>query len=124
LNFRIDEVSPAARAGHDFIATYHDAYDFADSVTYVVEAKFAKRDRPSVRSVQQLAEIVTSTAGSKRGMLVTSGYLTSVAMHSIDDINRNVNRLRVIDGPQLKSLLLLHPDLITKYFRISEGRGG
>jgi hypothetical protein len=115
LHFRLEEISSMPDVGY-LSGTFHDPLGFADETTYMIQVKLAKTERPSVRLVRRLADLSSSVGSFKRSLLITNGHLTSVALRAVDDINKGATQLRVIDGPQLRALLLMHPDLISKYF--------
>lgn len=119
LDFRVDETPVWPDAGYDFRGTFRDPLGLPDSTTYLVDVNFAGSKRTSVLTVKELAGIASyfsETRGAARGLLVTSGHLTSVARKVATDINRQTIWIHIIDGPQLKSLLLMHPDLISQFF--------
>jgi TIR domain/Caspase domain/Type III restriction enzyme, res subunit/Restriction endonuclease len=115
LHFRLEEISSSPDVGY-FSGTFHDPLGFADETTYIIKVRLARTERPSVRLVRELADLTGSAGSFKRSLLITNGHLTSVALRAVDDINKGTTQLRVIDGPQLRALLLMHPDLISKYF--------
>jgi restriction endonuclease Mrr len=89
--------------------------------TWVVQAKFYREQRVSVDVLRQTLVFLTSSAIS-HGLIVTNSGLTSVAREVLSDWKEKSGpELRVIDGPELTSLLLRHPELVHRYF---SGSGG
>ena len=76
----------------------------------LVEVK-AYRDggRISVNEIYRLAALVRER--DARGILVTTGQLTSVARKAIDGLNDAGARLQVIDGFSLRQMLLANPEI-------------
>jgi hypothetical protein len=58
-----------------------------------------------------------------KGLLVTNGQLTSAARAWLESAEaKNRAEVRVVDGPELKRLLLRHKELIYKYFGKQTGQ--
>lgn len=85
--------------------------------TWLVEVKFYHKSRADLKSVHQLAGYLSSLPEHCKGLLVTNGQLTLAArewLASAESMGRI--QIRVVDGTELKRLLLQHKDLIHKYF--------
>ena len=104
----------------DLAGRYQDAHGFADAMPYLVEIRFAKQGQSSVRTLHELASAATSLGPGIRGLLVTNSQLTSVAAKTLEDVNSERIKVRVIDGPELKTLLLMQPDVINEFFPAGE----
>lgn len=60
----------------------------------------------------------------KRGMIVTNSRLTSVARDALAEWSDEPGpELRVIDGDELTTLLLRHPEIVRRYFAGSSKNG-
>lgn len=104
--------------GADFRAefTQRDPFGVEDRQIWIVETKFYRQDRPSVDSIRQMLGSLSFFPNAK-GLLVTNGLLTSYAKEATMKLRKeNAKPLRVIEGPELRSLLLRFPRLIEKYF--------
>jgi TIR domain/Type III restriction enzyme, res subunit/Restriction endonuclease len=121
LHFDVDEEETPRDKRYDLRAVYQDPYGFAEPMRYLIEVKFSKNERPSVHAIHQLAEAITSREPGMRGLLVTNGQLTSVAAETLQDLNSGSVRLKIIDGPLLKTLLLAHADLLDEFSPSTKG---
>jgi TIR domain/Restriction endonuclease len=84
---------------------------------YIVEVKLYPNSRADLRSLRQLALIAEHYPEADKALLVTNGNLTSVALDWVHDSPKAVGvPIRVIDGTELKRLLLQNTDLVSKYF--------
>lgn len=121
LGFSVRVAAKADRdPGVDFIATQagDDLSSSSKTVVWLVEVKAYRQSRVSVDTVKQLLGTLTSSPPETKGMLVTNGRVTSVTQEFLSDVLVEAKReIRVIDGSELKSLLLLqHPGLVRQYF--------
>jgi HJR/Mrr/RecB family endonuclease len=118
LGFRI-EMHRSVDYGFDFRAVIDrlDPFGLPEIETWLVEVKAYGMQRVSVNSIRQLVGVVASETSPTRGLLVTSGRLTSVAREYLQELSiRSGVRVRVIDGAELKRLVSSQPRLIGKYF--------
>lgn len=84
---------------------------------YAVETKFYRHSRAGLQALRQLAGYAKSDPKINRALLVTNGNLTSVALDWVNDAPKATGiPIRVIDGTELKRLLLQNTDLVSKYF--------
>lgn len=91
--------------------------------TWLVEAKFYHKSRADLKSIHQLAGYLSSLPEHWKGLLITNSQLTSVAREWLASAeSRGRIQIRVVDGTELKRLLLQCKDLIYKYF-LKSGRG-
>lgn len=105
--------------GIDFQAEYSvtDPFGVPTKQTWLVEAKFYKQSRADLKSLTQLMAYISSLPSESQGLLVTNGQLTSIAQRWLDSTRRVTGKqLRIIDGTELKRLLLNHRDIIKRYF--------
>ncbi|WP_280875190.1 restriction endonuclease [Streptomyces pseudovenezuelae] len=122
--FDVIAFSGAGDRGYDFVASLPGT-DNTPPIEYVVEAKAYRHSRVSVASVHEIAQKVASAGGGRVGMIVTNGQLTSVAKSALADLASlpESPEIRVLDGAQVRYLLLKHPDLVRKYGRSHYERG-
>lgn len=119
LDFSVTATSLSRDGGFDFIATQtgSDPSNPTNKMAWVVEVKAYRQQRVGVQVVRQLAGVLTSFPQEMKGMLITSGQLTSVARETVSDVSAMMKReIRVIDGAEVRSLLLKFPDLVSQYF--------
>lgn len=84
---------------------------------YAVETKFYHHSRASLQELRKLAGYVKSDPKINKALLVTNGNLTSVALDWVNEAPKAMGiPIRVIDGTELKRLLLQNTDLVSKYF--------
>ena len=108
----------------DLIADYwnYDPFGVERKETYVVEAKLYRDSRADLKSCKQLVEYVKRFSRIDKGLLVTNSKLTSAASEWLQNVKeREKIEVRVVDGTELKRLLLLYVDLIQEYFPPNEG---
>ncbi len=105
--------------GVDLKALYSYIDPFSVEVTdiWLVEIKFYRQARVDLRLIRQLVGYLSTLSARSKGLLITNGQLTSAAQDLLKSIGeRNPVEIRVIDGTELKRLLLQHRNLIEKYF--------
>lgn len=84
---------------------------------YAVEAKFYRHSRAGLQALRQLTGYAKNDPKINKALLVTNGNLTSVALDWVNDAPKATGiPIRVIDGTELKRLLLQNTDLVSKYF--------
>jgi restriction endonuclease Mrr len=85
--------------------------------TWLVEVKFYRKSRADLKSIHRLAGHLSSLPEHCKGLMVTNSQLTSAAHEWLAFAeSKDRIQIRVIDGTELKRLLLQHKDLIHKYF--------
>jgi len=105
--------------GIDIKALYPRIDPFGAEIieTWLVEVKFYHESRADLKSIHQLAGYLSSLPEHCKGLLVTNSQLTSAAREWLASAeSKDRIQIRVIDGTELKRLLLQHKDLIHKYF--------
>ena len=108
-----------ADPGVDLKADYShfDPFGVEVTETWLIEVKFYRQARADLRSVQQLVDYLSRLPTRSKGLLVTNGQLTSAARDWLKSAEAKSRiEIRVIDGTELKRLLLLHRDLVNEYF--------
>jgi TIR domain-containing protein/restriction endonuclease len=105
--------------GYDLEATYEavDPLGGTMTQTWLIELKFYRKSRVDLRAIEHLVAGVTRFPTSHKGLLITNGQLTSIARsHLAEASERSRVELRVIDGTELRRLLLDRPKIVRKYF--------
>ena len=96
--------------------TQKDPFGVKKKETWVVQTKFTPKERASVRVLRELYGILANYENIK-ALLITNGLLTSVSKRWLENVQRTKKQyIRVIEGPELKNLLLRFPDLVDHYF--------
>jgi hypothetical protein len=119
LGFSVQRTPLTRDVGYDFVASYRsrDPFGAEQTDTWLVEVKLYHDARVSIHALQQLLGVLVMTGGSKKGLVVTNGRLTSVAREFLaQGVDRFGHDLRVIDGTELTNLLIQHPEVTRKYF--------
>jgi hypothetical protein len=108
--------------GWDFLARYPIVGPFGTTIeTWAVEVKSYRHDRRV--GVSHLHEALGRLERSSldKCLLVTSGQVTSIARSFIADANRGRGeRMRLMEGAELTSRLLEHPDMVHEFFGTPE----
>ena len=93
-----------------------DPFGDVRSETWLVETKLYREERASVAVIEQLlAHARGLPAQGLHLLLVTDSQLTPSARKWLTDVNSPSN-ITVIEGPQLKRLVLSNEQLVEKYF--------
>lgn len=120
LGFRgIEREWAIADFGVDIEAEYSrlDPFGVEATETWLVEVKFYSQSRADLRSIRQLVDYMSRLPARSKGLLVTNGQLTSAARDWLASAEAQSRiEIRVIDGTELKRLLLQHKELVNKYF--------
>jgi hypothetical protein len=94
-----------------------DPFGVEVTETWLVEVKFYRQARADLKSIRQLVEYLTKLPTLSKGLLVTNGQLTSAAKDWLNSAKAKSRvEIRVIDGTELKRLLLQHGDIVSRYF--------
>jgi hypothetical protein len=120
LGFSIEHQTLSANTGFDFEATLstEDPFGAHREELWLVEVKHYKNQRVSVEALRQMIGYMTTLPGARKGLVVSSAQLTSAAQDVLAELTTRARvELRVIDGTELKQLLLQHPELVKRYFR-------
>lgn len=119
LGFEIVLDRSTVDCGYDFIAYYShfDPFNVKISETWIVQLKFYSKQRASLHAIHELADCLSNSLSPAKGLLITNSHLTSAARQwlSLFDMKEK-NLIRVVDGTELKRLLLQHKDIVVKYF--------
>lgn len=106
--------------GYDLKAEFRrkDPFGVDSTETWLVECRFYRQSRADLKTISQFLLRLSLLEPNNRGLLITNSQLTSVALeHLVALRSKTGTDLRVIDGTELKRLLIRHKDLVTKYFR-------
>ena len=120
LGFSVQMMPFRRDSGFDFMASYRsrDPFGAEKQETWFVEVKFYKEERLSVSALRQMLGYLMTSGSSGKGLVVTSGQMTSVARDFLSQTTNSTGReLRVIDGTELTRLVVQHPTLVERYFR-------
>jgi hypothetical protein len=115
--YTVDRPSRTSQdAGFDFLIRAEGS-DTTFEGEWMVEAKHYSSGRISPSVIRQLSSFIERAPG-RRGILVTSGHLTSVALNELVETEhaREVD-IRVIDGTELRHRILAHPEVFDRHFR-------
>jgi hypothetical protein len=97
--------------------SYPDPFGVQVTDTWLVEIKFYRQGRADLKSIHQLVGYMSSLPARSKGLLITNGQLTSAARDWLKSAEANSRvDIRVVDGTELKRLLLQNRNLIKKYF--------
>lgn len=122
LKFNINEsYNRHTDYGFDIKATYNHKNPFGGTLktNWIFQLKFYRNSRADISSLNKLSYLVSDNL---QGVLVTNGQLTSAARRWLNDNEKKEKtKIKVIDGIQLKELVLKYPDLVEKYFHREEG---
>jgi TIR domain/Restriction endonuclease len=105
--------------GFDAVVEFRqkDPFGAETREVYAVETKLYRHSRADLQALRQLVGLAKSDPQINKALLVTNGNLTSVALDWINDAPKDTGiPIRVIDGTELKRLLLQNTDLVSKYF--------
>ncbi|RCJ32478.1 hypothetical protein A6770_18880 [Nostoc minutum NIES-26] len=116
--------SKQSDSGIDAIVEFRqkDPFGAENREIYAVETKFYRDSRADLRTLKQLIGYVKNDPKIDKALLVTNGNLTSVALDWASNAPKLTGiSIRVVDGTELKRLLLQNTDLVSKYFTASVG---
>lgn len=122
--FRIEAEALRGDKRFDLIGEYdtQDPFGVPRTERWVIEVKLHRKQRVSVEVVRDLASYLSTSGPQYRGLIVTSGTLTSVAAEYLKTLETRIGRpIRVLDGPELTNLLAQRPELVHAHFPRSAG---
>lgn len=122
LGFSVEVMASGNDPGFDIIAKYQtrDPFGATSAQIWLVEARLYRNSRVSVSVLRRLLGVLSIEQASM-GLIVTNGNLTSEARHFLHSVDR-ANRLRLIDGTELTSLIGRYPRLLERHFPRSGDR--
>ena len=85
--------------------------------TWMIEVKFTRSARVDLNLLHKLSQYLEKKPIAMNGVVITNGQLTSTAREWLED-NTRLKRtsLTVVDGTQLRELVLKYPDLVGTFF--------
>lgn len=103
----------------DFAATYPstDPFGGASDIPWLIEVKHRSSGRIAIDTVRQLSVVWHTVRGQSpfvQMALITSGQVTSAAREYL-----NSEPIRLIEGDELRRILLTRPHLVKKYMRLA-----
>lgn len=105
--------------GIDIICDYKYQDPFGDIrlEKWLVELKLYRKSRLDVKSIQQIKSQLLNSEKFDKALVITNGYLTSASNQALNLIKDKENiDIKIIEGSELKRLLLKNSALIDKYF--------
>jgi hypothetical protein len=100
--------------GYDLRITQEPGPDVNWPAETLVQVKAYRDRRVSVNTISQLASVVQTHHGTA-GLLVTNGQLTTVARSYANEASQAGTPMQVIDGPELRQMLVAHPDVVLRH---------
>ncbi|MER7003571.1 restriction endonuclease [Dactylosporangium sp. NPDC000555] len=108
--FSVEAVGGMGDVGYDFVVS-------KDDQVWLAEVRHYSQGRLSVDVVHRMAFSVLRKRAGARGLLITSTQITSLAAEQLVESAQRVGvTIRVIDGVELKQMVLGHPELIDHFF--------
>lgn len=103
--------------GPDLTATYPKNDPFRGVVfqKWLFELKLYHNSRPDLKSLRQLTNYL-ETEPNAMAALITNSQLTSVAFNWLNS-SKYKESIYIVDGTELRRLLIMNNDLINKYFK-------
>ena len=103
----------------DIMAEYIniDPFGFEEKDIYIIETKLYKTDRASLAAISQFISNILTFPTNYKAILITTSQLTSSAKKWLNDIilEKRIN-IKLIEGPELKNILIKYSNLIDRYF--------
>lgn len=119
LGFKLEKAQLSRDSGFDFAAdlVVEDPFGAMKRELWLVEVKRYKSERVNLQSLRQMFGYMVTIPGVHKGLVVINSQLTSVATDYLSEMSETSGReLRVIDGAELRGLLLRHPGVVSRYF--------
>lgn len=105
------------KSGADLEATYSITNPFGGTILekWLFELKLYSSSRPNLKSLHQLAKYLKIEKAAKVA-LITNSQVTSVANEWLESSDYK-DLIYIIDGTELRRLLIMNNELISKYFK-------
>ena len=118
LGFEAQVVHGVHEKGFDIVATHRgmDLFGAEHRQRFLVACKHYRHGRASLDSVQTLIEALGQDPEASTGLLVTTAQFTSPVREWVAVQVGRGTRLRLMDGTDLRRLLLQHPEVARKHF--------
>lgn len=118
INLQVEKKDNGINAVVEF--RHKDPFGAETRDVYALETKLYSESRADLRSLRELALHTKNNSNINKALIVTDGNLTSVALDWVNDAPKVTGvPIRVVDGTELKRLLLQNTDLVSKYFATS-----
>lgn len=124
MGYAVERPADPTDQRFDFTARNEErgSVDAISEEVWLVEVKHYSSERVSPNVIKQFSHYLENSA-TRRGILVTSGHLTSVAKEVLIEIDRQSGiELRVIDGTQLRHRILASREIVSRYFPRTHGK--
>ncbi|WP_411739856.1 restriction endonuclease [Peribacillus sp. S4] len=120
LKFKIEEVKQRSKNFDiDILARSIHKNPLVGSFTtnWIIECKLHKTNRLDVSAIREFTYLISAQFPNHKGILITNGVITSSAREALEILGEKEKvSVYIVDGGQLKQLLLKYPDIINKYF--------
>lgn len=116
LGFEVELTTTIRDGSIDIIATQNRADPFGARVLserWLVQTRLYRDRRVGVQFLREIVGLLHRHEKFDQALVVTTGQLTSVAHEYLESLP---SRIRVIEGTELRRLLLQHPAVADKYF--------
>jgi len=113
------EYEKGSDIGYDFKAELVNKDPFGKKTieTWLIEIKYYNQERVSPQTIDFFRQLLQNNKQGLKGLLITNSQLTSIVLNQLEHYSKFEHfHLRVIDGIELKKILLNHKSLIRKYF--------
>ena len=114
----VAHAEPATDAGYDLKAFFEDQDPFgrSQSAKWLVQVK-ATKQRTDLSALHEFLDTVKQLDEPANILFVTSSQITSAARKWLEATQKLIGlKMSVLEGTDLKRLILSKPDLIAKYF--------
>ncbi|AUM63295.1 hypothetical protein C0R09_01300 [Brevibacillus laterosporus] len=105
--------------GFDISATYtyKDPFGRPQTVDWIVEIKAQTSKKTDIAALNSFLGALSLRNDGTRGLFMTFGQLTTPALEWLEHMRKTGKpRIDVIEGPEIKKLILNKPRLVKKYF--------
>lgn len=118
LGFEVQVVPGVHERGFDIVAMHRgmDPFGAEYRQRFLVQCKHYRHGRANLDSVQTLIEALGQPPEASTGLLVTTAQFTSPVREWVAVQVGRGKRLRLMDGTDLRRLLLQHPEVARKHF--------
>lgn len=123
LGFEVTQTHMTRDRGVDFIAVERREDPFGVEVEerWLVQTKLYRDTRVGVSFLRETVRLLHFNKEFDRALIVTTGQLTSIAHDFLQSTSKYARApIRVIEGTELRRLLLQHPTVARKYFPSEE----
>jgi HJR/Mrr/RecB family endonuclease len=117
MKLRIIDNFGSQDLGYDFLAesTSKDPFGVKVVAKWAVECKYSKQNRADIKTLKQLEQLLETRLPDFNGVLITNGLLTSASYELLTTLKKR-EKIRIVDGIQLKTFLLKYPSVINEFF--------